>query len=66
MEAIVRVAVHLGCFALALYAMQALNYEKLIRSGRVVQAQLLYLLVAMCIALLSAQFLLNPVIKIHV
>ena len=36
MEAIVRVVVHLACFALALYAMQALNYEKLIRKGRVV------------------------------
>ena len=43
MEAIVRVVVHLACFALALYAMQALNYEKLIRKGRVVQAQLLYI-----------------------
>ena len=66
MEAIVRVVVHLACFALALYAMQAQNYEKLIRKGRVVQAQLLYILVAMCIALLAAQFLLNLVIKIHV
>ena len=64
-EAIVRVVVHLACFALALYAMQALNYEKLIRKGRVVQAQLLYILTAMCIALLAAQFLLNLVIKIQ-
>ena len=66
MEEIVRVVVHLSCFALSLYAMQALNYEKLIRKGHVVQAQLLYILTAMCIALLAAQFLLNLVIKIHV
>ena len=65
-EVLVRIVVHLACFALALYAMQALNYEKLIRKGRVAQAQLLYILAAMCIGLLAAQFLLNLVIKIHV
>lgn len=66
MEAIVRVVAHLACFALALYAMQALNYEKLIRKNHVAQAQILYLLTAMGIALLAAQFLLNLVIKMHV
>ena len=58
-EFIVRVVVHLVCFVLAMIALQALNYEKLLRRGKVVQAQVLYVLCAMALGLLAAQFLLN-------
>ena len=61
-EAIIRVIVHLVCFAITMIAMQSIHYEKFIRKGKVIQAQILYILVAMCIALLSAQFLLNLVL----
>ena len=66
MEFWVRVSVHLVCFGLALYAMQALNYEKLLRKGHVMQAQVLYILCAMALALLAAQFLMNLVFKLIV
>lgn len=54
MEAIVRVVVHLACFALALYAMQALNYgktdpQRACRAG----SAAVYSDQAMCIALLA-------------
>lgn len=60
-EFIVRVGVHLACFGAVLYSMSALNYEKIVRKNKVLQAQVLYLMVAMAISYLAAQFLFNLV-----
>ena len=60
--AIIRIIVHLACFAVTMVALQAVHYEKLIRKGKVVQAQILYILVAMAIARLAAEFLLSLVL----
>ncbi|MCI5773616.1 MAG: DUF1146 family protein [Erysipelotrichaceae bacterium] len=45
-------------FSFAMYALQSVNYEKFIRSGKVTQAQFLYILLAMALGYLVAQFLL--------
>lgn len=61
---VIRIFVYLGCFALAMIGLSSVNYEKFIRSGKVKQAQILYLLVAMGIAKLAAEFLMNIAYKI--
>lgn len=61
---IVRVFVYLSCFALSLYGLSSVNYEKILRKGKVWQAQILYILLAMALATLSAQFLMSIAYKV--
>ena len=51
--------VYFTCFAVAMYALGALNYEKFLRRGRTMQAQVLFIVMAMCIALLIGDFIMN-------
>lgn len=60
---IVRMTVYLTCFALSLYALSSVNYEKILRKGKVWQAQILYILLAMALATLAAQFLMGIAYK---
>ena len=53
------IAVYLIAFAVSLYALDALNFNALVRKNKVAQAQLLYVLLAMGLAVLVAQFLLG-------
>ncbi|MEG0163713.1 DUF1146 family protein [Anaerorhabdus sp.] len=64
LDFIIRLFVYLGCFVLSMYGLSSVNYEKFIRSGKVKQAQVLYLLVAMGIAKLAAEFLMNIAYKV--
>jgi uncharacterized integral membrane protein (TIGR02327 family) len=48
----------LAVFALSLWALDALNFNKLLKSNRVMQAQVLYLFMAMALTALVVQFLL--------
>ncbi|KAF0225006.1 MAG: hypothetical protein FD133_120 [Erysipelotrichaceae bacterium] len=49
----------LAVFALSLWALDALNFNKLLKSNRVMQAQVLYLFMAMALTALVVQFLLG-------
>lgn len=51
--------IYVFAFSLAMYALQSVNYEKFIKKGRVVEAQLLYILIAMALGYLIAQFILG-------
>lgn len=53
------VALSLVVFALSLWALDALNFNKLLKINKVAQAQLLYLLLAMAMSTLVLQFLLG-------
>ncbi|MEA4874654.1 MAG: DUF1146 family protein [Anaerorhabdus sp.] len=64
LDFIIRLFVYLGCFVLSMYGLSSVNYEKFIRNGKVKQAQVLYLLVAMGIAKLAAEFLMNIAYKV--
>ncbi|MFV0550338.1 MAG: DUF1146 family protein [Anaerorhabdus sp.] len=64
LDFLIRVFVYLGCFVLSMYGLSSVNYEKFMRSGKVRQAQVLYLLVAMGIAKLAAEFLMNIAYKV--
>ena len=52
-------AVVLVCLLVSFYAMQALDFEKLLKKNRVMEARVLYALLVVSLAWLSAQFLLG-------
>lgn len=49
--------IYIISFTLAMFALQSVNYEKFIKKGRVIEAQLLYILIAMALGYLIAQFI---------
>ena len=59
LQIIIRDIVYILCFILSMQAMQALNYEKLLKKGHVRQAQVLYFLLVMSLAWLSGSFVLE-------
>jgi len=46
-------------FALSLWALDALNFNKLLKANKIIQAQVLYLFLAMAMTALVVQFLLS-------
>ena len=58
-QVIIRDVVYILCFILSMQAMQALNYEKLLKKGHVRQAQVHYFLLVMALAWLSGSFVLT-------
>ena len=59
LQIIIRDIVYILCFILSMQAMQALNFEKLLKQGHVRQAQVLYFLLVMALAWLSGSFVLS-------
>ncbi|WP_396954711.1 DUF1146 family protein [Neobacillus sp. YIM B06451] len=57
--ALVGILVHLLCITLAWWAIQALNFEKLLRANRVLQARVLYILLAIAIGTTVSNFFLD-------
>ena len=55
----IRLAIYFVCFLLSLYGLSAIDFEKIIRKGRVAQTQILYYLLAMGLAYLSGSFLMS-------
>ena len=53
-----RSAVYLLCLAASWYGMSAVDYEKILRKGHVLQAQILYFLIVIGLAYLSGSFIL--------
>ncbi|WP_409296054.1 DUF1146 family protein [Peribacillus sp. SCS-26] len=58
-QALLGITIHLFCFAVVWWALQALNFEKMLRAGRVLQARVLYILLTIAIGSAAADFLLN-------
>ena len=56
---ILRSIVYLLMFIVTLFAMDAINYEKLLRKNKVNQAQVLYFILVMAIAYLAGSFILS-------
>lgn len=57
MEIIKNFLVYVIAFALAMFALSSLNFEKLIKKNKVVEAQLLYILLAMALGYLVSNFI---------
>ena len=56
---ILRSIVYLLMFIVTWFAMDAINYEKLLRKNKVNQAQVLYFILVMAVAYLAGSFILN-------
>ena len=59
MSPIIEIILYFVAFAVSLYAQFAIDFAKFIFPGRVVQTQILILLLAMALAYLVVQFLLG-------
>lgn len=59
MSPIIEIILYFITFAVSLYALSAIDFAKFIFAGRVVQTQILILLLAMALAYLVVQFLLG-------
>lgn len=56
---ILRAIVYLLMFVVTWFAMDAINYEKLLRKNKVNQAQVLYFILVMAVAYLAGSFILS-------
>ena len=52
-----RVGIYFFCFLLSLFGLSSMDYNRCIRQGRTVQAQVLYFIIACCLAYLMGSFL---------
>ncbi len=55
----IRVIIYFLTFSVSFYGLNAINFEKIIYPKRVIQAQVLVILLAMALAYLITQFLLG-------
>lgn len=58
---ILQVIVYILSYVLAMYGLSALNFEKFIRSGKVQEARVLYVLLAMALAYLVGSLLMSVI-----
>jgi len=65
-EIIVRICLHLACFAIAWYALGSIDIARYIKQGHTKQAQILMFLLSMALGYLAAQFLLAIAFRYYV
>ena len=58
-EFYIRVAIYFICFLLSLYSLNGLDFNRFLKQGKVVQGQLLYFIIACCLAYLTGSFLIS-------
>ena len=61
-DALISIIVHLVCMAVAFWALQALHFEKLLKSGRIFQARVLYILLTIVIGSAAGNFFLDYIL----
>lgn len=62
----IRIIIYFLSFILSLYALSALDFNKMIKPNKVSQAQLLYIMLAMVLAYLFGEFLMRFMIYFQV
>lgn len=55
---LIRAGIYLLAFVVTWYAMDAVDYEKILKKGHVAQAQVLYFLIVMALSYLAGSFIL--------
>jgi len=60
-----RLLVYLFAFLLSIYGLSALDFNRFLRQGRVVQAQILYFLLTCSLAYLVGNFLMAIIYRFH-
>ncbi len=56
---IMRVIIYLLCFAVSFYALGALDFNRFLKKNKVMQAQVLYILLSLSLAYLTGTLLLS-------
>ena len=62
----VKVVIQIICFIGAFYCLQAFQFEKLIRQGKVFQSQILYLMLGCSLAYLTSQFIISMIYQLNI
>jgi len=52
-----RVLIYLVCFIISIYSLSAIDFNRFLKQGKVASAQILYLVLACCLAYLLGNFL---------
>lgn len=60
-----RTAIYLICFVLSLYGLSALDFNRFVRQGKVLPAQVLYYIIACSLAYLMGNFLMAIIYRFH-
>ncbi len=60
-----RVFIYFFCFLLALYGMSALDFNRFVKQNRVMQAQILYFVIACCLSYLMGSFLMAVMYRFY-
>ncbi|MBQ2657808.1 MAG: DUF1146 domain-containing protein [Erysipelotrichaceae bacterium] len=56
-----KVSIYFFCFLLSLFGLSSLNFNRFIKQGRTVQAQILYFIISCCLAYLMGSFLMSVI-----
>ena len=62
----IKVLIQVVCFIGAFYSLQAYEFEKNLKQGRVFQAQLLYLMISCSLAYLTSQFIITMIYQLNI
>ncbi|NLC96018.1 MAG: DUF1146 domain-containing protein [Erysipelotrichaceae bacterium] len=61
-----KVLIQIICFIGAFYSLQAFNFEKSIKQGKVFQSQLLYIMLSSGLAYLVSQFIISMIYQLSI
>lgn len=62
----IKVLIQVVCFIGAFYSLQAYEFEKIIKQGKVFQAQILYLMISCALAYLTSQFIITMIYQLNI
>lgn len=57
----IKISIYFICFLICLYGLSALDFNRFVKQGKVSQAQVLYFILAGCMAYLFGNFLMSLV-----
>ena len=60
-----RLLVYFLCFLLSMYSLSAVDFNRFLKQDKVAQAQLLYFMLACCLAYLMGSFLMSVIYRFH-
>ena len=60
-----RVGIYFGSFLLCMYSLNALDFNRFLKQGKVLQAQVLYLILSCSLAYLFGSFLIAIIYRLH-
>ena len=61
----IRVAIYFICFLFSMYGLSGLDFNRLLKQGKVAQGQILYFVIACCMAYLMGQFMISIIYSLN-